>query len=129
MSDAPCDPHLDLVKFNFSLPHFAESLKRQRKTKVVAIGSSSISGEDNVIPFPPRLELALRKRFPDRMIDVLNRGIGGQEAPEELSRFEPDVIAEAPTLAIWHATDHYGQLVVYLRMNAIVPPATAAQRH
>jgi hypothetical protein len=62
---------------------------------VVAIGSSSISGEDNVIPFPPRLELALRKRFPDRMIDVLNRGIGGQEAPEELSRFEPDVIAEA----------------------------------
>jgi hypothetical protein len=29
------------------------------------------------------------------MIDVLNRGIGGQEAPEELSRFEPDVIAEA----------------------------------
>src|SRR5436309_10468553 len=101
MSDAPCDPHLDLVKLNFSLPHFAESLKRQRKTKVVAIGSSSISGEDNVIPFPPRLELALRKRFPDRMIDVLNRGIGGQEAPEELSRFEPDVIAEAPTLAIW----------------------------
>src|SRR5947207_7609759 len=101
MSDAPCDPHLDLVKLSFSLPHFAESLKRQRKTKVVAIGSSSISGEDNVIPFPPRLELALRKRFPDRMIDVLNRGIGGQEAPEELSRFESDVIAEAPTLAIW----------------------------
>ena len=101
MSDAPCDPHLDLVKFNYSLRHFAESLKRQRKIKVVAIGSSSVSGEDNVIPFPPRLELALRKRFPDRMIDVLNRGIGGQEAPEELSRFDPDVIAEAPTLAIW----------------------------
>jgi uncharacterized damage-inducible protein DinB len=31
------------------------------------------------------------------------------------------------TLAIWHATDHYGQLVVYLRMNGIVPPASAAQ--
>lgn len=30
------------------------------------------------------------------------------------------------TLAIWHATDHYGQLVVYLRMNGIVPPASAA---
>jgi acyl-CoA thioesterase-1 len=35
------------------------------------------------------------------MIDVLNRGIGGQEGPEELSRFESDVIAEAPTLVIW----------------------------
>ena len=29
------------------------------------------------------------------------------------------------TMAVWHAADHYGQLVVYLRMNGIVPPASA----
>jgi hypothetical protein len=28
------------------------------------------------------------------------------------------------TLSVWHASDHYGQLVVYLRMNGIVPPAS-----
>jgi uncharacterized damage-inducible protein DinB len=28
------------------------------------------------------------------------------------------------TLAIWHASDHYGQLVIYLRLNGIVPPAS-----
>lgn len=28
------------------------------------------------------------------------------------------------TLAMWHASDHYGQLVVYLRSNGIVPPAS-----
>jgi hypothetical protein len=28
------------------------------------------------------------------------------------------------TLSIWHASDHYGQLVIYLRMNGIVPPAS-----
>lgn len=28
------------------------------------------------------------------------------------------------TLAVWHASDHYGQLVVYLRMNGVVPPAS-----
>ena len=28
------------------------------------------------------------------------------------------------TLAVWHASDHYGQLVVYLRLNGIVPPAS-----
>jgi hypothetical protein len=28
------------------------------------------------------------------------------------------------TLSLWHASDHYGQLVVYLRMNGIVPPAS-----
>jgi hypothetical protein len=27
-------------------------------------------------------------------------------------------------LAIWHVADHYGQLVLYLRMNDIVPPAS-----
>jgi uncharacterized damage-inducible protein DinB len=28
------------------------------------------------------------------------------------------------TLAIWHASDHYGQIVMYLRLNGIVPPAS-----
>jgi uncharacterized damage-inducible protein DinB len=28
------------------------------------------------------------------------------------------------TLSIWHASDHYGQLVVYLRLNGLVPPAS-----
>ena len=32
------------------------------------------------------------------------------------------------TLAVWHASDHYGQLVVYLRMNGIVPPASQPVR-
>ena len=28
------------------------------------------------------------------------------------------------TIALWHPFDHYGQMVVYLRMNGIVPPAS-----
>jgi hypothetical protein len=28
------------------------------------------------------------------------------------------------TFACWHAYDHYGQAVEYLRMNRIVPPAS-----
>jgi len=31
------------------------------------------------------------------------------------------------TLSVWYASDHYGQLVVYLLMNGIVPPASQAQ--
>jgi uncharacterized damage-inducible protein DinB len=30
-------------------------------------------------------------------------------------------------VALWHPFDHYGQMVEYLRMNAIVPPASRAQ--
>jgi acyl-CoA thioesterase I len=103
MPDAParCDIPDELIRLKQQLPHLVQALKDQRKIKIVAIGSSSTAGEGDVVPYPYRLELALRNRFPDRMIDVLNRGIGGQEAPEELSRFESDVIAEAPTLVIW----------------------------
>lgn len=28
------------------------------------------------------------------------------------------------TTAVWHGFDHYGQIVVYLRMNGIIPPAS-----
>jgi hypothetical protein len=31
------------------------------------------------------------------------------------------------SFAVWHASDHYGQMVVYLRMNGIVPPASNGQ--
>jgi hypothetical protein len=96
-----CDAHLDLFNFKYALPHLTEGLKRQRKIKIVAIGSSSTAGEADIVPYPSRLEMLLRGRFHDRMIDVLNRGIGGQEAPSELSRFEPDVFAEEPALVIW----------------------------
>jgi hypothetical protein len=69
--------------------------------------------DDNIVPFPYRLELALRRWSYGRMIDVLNRGIGGQEAPEELSRFESDVIAEAPALVIWQV----GTNAVYRKLD------------
>jgi hypothetical protein len=95
------DPQGDVLDFRYPLPNLTESLKTQRKIKIVAIGSSSTAGEAEVLPYPPRLEMLLRDRFHDRMIDVLNRGVGGQEATTELPRFETDVVAEAPALVIW----------------------------
>jgi len=103
MAEAPlrCDTHPELTSFQYPLPHLMRSLKGRRRTRIVAIGSSSTSGEGELVPYPARLELLLRKNFRDRLIDVLNRGIGGQEAPSEVSRFEPDVIGEAPAMVIW----------------------------
>ena len=28
------------------------------------------------------------------------------------------------TVVVWHAADHYGQMILYLRENGIVPPAS-----
>jgi lysophospholipase L1-like esterase len=77
----------------------------------VAIGSSSTAGEGGIAPYPCRLELSSRDpnnwppkggdQFKNRMIDVLNRGKGGDEAPGELGRFATNVIKEDPALVIW----------------------------
>jgi acyl-CoA thioesterase-1 len=40
------------------------------------------------------------QQFPNQMIDVINRGISGQEAPDELLRLQ-SVFDEAPALVIW----------------------------
>ena len=37
----------------------------------------------------------------------------------------PDTRLGMAVTSVWHITDHYGQLVEYLRMNGIVPPNTA----
>jgi lysophospholipase L1-like esterase len=87
--------------FRYRLSHFADRLKVRGPIKIVAIGSSSTAGEGDIVPYPYRLQGALRAKYPERMIDVLNRGIGGQEAPEETLRMQADVIDEAPTLVIW----------------------------
>lgn len=116
----PCETHPDIVKLDHGLPRFAEALKRQRKIKVVALGSSSTAGADNILPFPPRLEVLLRQRFFGRMIDVINRGIGGQEAPEEFSRIESDVVAETPVLVVWQV----GTNAVYKSYNPAEVKAT-----
>jgi acyl-CoA thioesterase-1 len=96
-----CKTHPEIVGFKYPMPHFRAALKSQRKVKVVAIGSSSTAGADGVLPFLPRLQMQLRETFYGSMIDVINRGVGGEEALDEASRFECDVIAEAPSLVIW----------------------------
>jgi hypothetical protein len=62
-----------------------------------------------VVPYPARLELMLRGAYGiqdipgigKRMINVINRGVGGEEATTEMNRIQSDVIAEAPALVIW----------------------------
>jgi hypothetical protein len=99
------DPTLIPVRaeaFPEPLPNFSKQVAGKGFIKIVAIGSSSTAGEGGIVPYPSRLQDLLRQsnECKDRAI-VLNRGIGGQEAPEELERLQADVIDEKPALAIW----------------------------
>ena len=95
----------ELIALKQKFPHFFKALHGKGPVRIVAMGSSSTAGRADVVPYPARLEMYLRwqyqERFPDLRIDVLNRGKGGEEAPEELKRFKADIFGEKPSLVIW----------------------------
>ena len=88
------------IPFEHGLTHFEQSLTRGQ-AKIVAIGSSTTAGEGNITAYPGRLLSFLQNEYPKANIAMVNKGIGGQEAPIELQRFDTDVIAEKPDLVIW----------------------------
>jgi lysophospholipase L1-like esterase len=89
---------------NFHLPHLRAALDRQEQPVIVALGSSSTEGamaSDPAHSYPAVLQSILARALPAAHVVVLNRGIGGQDAPEELARLQSDVIAVRPQLVIW----------------------------
>ena len=86
------------------LPHLRAALKRGTEGIIVALGSSSTHGNmatDPAHTYPAVLQATLSRALPHAHIAVLNRGIGGQDAPEELARLPADVMAVRPQLVIW----------------------------
>ena len=101
MTNNPSQIPVQPIALEYPLSNFAERLKSRGPAKIVALGSSTTAGEGDIVAYPYRLEALLRLQYPNLMIDVLNRGVGGEEAPKELARMERDVIAEQPDLVIW----------------------------
>lgn len=108
MSDISSDGDIpaELIALRHPFRHFIKALFGDTAVRVVAMGSSSTAGRGDVVPYPHWLEMYLRveyaaKGYPDSKIDVLNRGKGGEEAIEELKRFDADIFAERPSLVIW----------------------------
>jgi hypothetical protein len=89
------------MPFRHGMPRLAGRLAGVGAIKVAALGSSTFAGEGGIVPMPQRLETALRAYYPGRNFDVLNRGVGGEEAPVELRRMQSDVIDERPSVVIW----------------------------
>jgi acyl-CoA thioesterase I len=99
-----CEAPDSLVEVGPGLPHAAARIGRREPPTIVALGSSSTQGIGASRPessYPSRLAAELRERFPGIAIRVINRGRGGQDAPEELVRLDRDVLALHPDLVIW----------------------------
>ncbi len=87
-----------------NLPHLRSALGHGIQGLVVALGSSSTQGamaSDLGHSYPAVLQDLLSAGLPQDHVAVINRGIGGQDAAEELARMDADVIALHPQVVIW----------------------------
>ncbi len=101
---ANCDIPLSIVRLASPLTHFGAKLARHDAVTIVAIGSSSTWGagaSSREASYPSRLEAELKLLFPQSPITVFNRGVGGEEVPDMLKRFDEAVIAARPDLVLW----------------------------
>ena len=77
---------------------------------------------------PAKTKAELIKYLKDSF-DYSNRVLATLTEKNALDRVEgryagPNTKLGISVIAVWHITDHYGQLVEYLHMNGIIPPMT-----
>jgi lysophospholipase L1-like esterase len=100
----PCLPPKGGVKALGSLPHVANKLAAGEPVVIVAFGSSSTAGYGTTSPeftYPNRLAAQLHRQYPTADISVVNRGQGGEDAPEMMKRLQTSVLDLKPDLVIW----------------------------
>ena len=87
-----------------ALPRTRAALAAGRPLKIVTLGSSSTAGAGASAArynYPSRLAVELAQRQPAATVEIVNRGINGEDAPENMKRLESDVIEAHPDLVIW----------------------------
>ncbi len=101
--------------------------------RIVAFGSSSTEGIGATSPaasYPAQLQTILARSMPrGESVEVVNRGIGGQDVDDMVQRLDRDVIAAKPDIVIWQtgSNDPMRQVPV-ARFEAKTRAAIAAMR-
>lgn len=81
-------------------------------------------------PSPAKTKAELMKylrdsfAYADQVLATVNEQNGGEMVKGPYRPDDNPTKASVAVLAIWHASDHYGQMIEYLRMNGIVPLAS-----
>lgn len=101
---ADCRAPAALMTVGPILDHAAVRIEHGEGLTILAIGSSSTLGVGASSPaasYPSRLQAELQARYPSQDIRVINRGVGGEDAPEELARLGREIGDDHPDLVIW----------------------------
>ena len=81
-------------------------------------GADSLKSKDEIVKYLKDAfayaHKAIGSLTEKNLTDMVSTPFGSEKAPR----------IKMATIAVWHSFDHYGQMVVYARMNGVVPPAS-----
>ncbi len=99
-----CRASRQLLELGNPLAAVRAAVLAQHQLRIVAMGSSSTQGygaSNPIYSYPSQLKIRLAEALPDIEVHVFNKGIGGQDAAEELERMQADVKPQHAQLVVW----------------------------
>lgn len=99
-----CRTTPELLDLGNPLAIARQSIAEQKKLRIMALGSSTTAGygvSNPAYAYPAQLRIGLEKALPGVEIDVLNRGIGGQDVEEMAARMREEMQGNLPSLVVW----------------------------
>jgi len=102
MSDCRAKPKL--LELGAPLTTARKAIAEHKKLRILTISSSATEsyGVSNpAYAYPVQLGMGLQKALPGIDIDVVSRGIGGQDPQEVAARMRVEMMPNLPSLVVW----------------------------
>jgi lysophospholipase L1-like esterase len=99
-----CRAKPELLDLGTPLAAARKSIAERKQLRIIALGSSSTSGygvSNPVYAYPSQLKMGLDKALPGIDVDVINRGIGGQDVEEMAVRLREEMQGNPASLVVW----------------------------
>jgi acyl-CoA thioesterase-1 len=102
--DTKCRASRRLLELGNPLEQARVSIADKKELRVVAMGSSSTQGygaSNPAFAYPAQLKMNLDKMLPGVDVHVFNKGVGGEDADEEVKRMKADVNEHKAQIVVW----------------------------
>lgn len=102
--DAKCRASRRMMELGNPLENARVSIADKKELRIVAMGSSSTQGygaSNPAFAYPAQLKMNLDKLLPGVDVHVFNKGVGGEDAEEEVKRMKADVNGHKAQIVVW----------------------------
>jgi lysophospholipase L1-like esterase len=93
-----------MLALGTTLPVARKAIAEKKALRIIALGSSTTAGygvSNPAYAYPTQLRIGLEKALPGIDIEVINRGIGGQDVEEMAARMRTEMEDNPASLVIW----------------------------